>query len=411
MTIAIYREATSISKSTKSHLLVRQDYSNRTELGKNFGKDNILITFNYGNVQEKILFNRTETSNKEHTRPVNDLEFKGFKRLSNDSLIVAYEDLENKHFKQIKKHYETTKTEHKKQAYEIWKKAGSPAEQKPQKMQTIYKGKPDQIHKEFLIAFGGADVVAEDPKTLASIDNLEFYNKCIKAVKNQLKEMGLSDKNLVSIIWHRDEKTSHLHCRYTNFDYENCQSLNTTIEKKCKHNKQAIMQFRKNLLSGLQKTINKSFGFDFTPQKSDPNRKHKTKREWLQEQNQLLEVSNRKGLAQAKYIDDVISNKKKELSSEYFIFDFETLAQNYTFKEVKAKIEDLGKFVLKRREPDEGNEDKNLLNAFVMFIKMMLGKTSKEYFEDKNTYLAIKHNPKNFIQPILVKTRDKQITI
>ena len=104
--IAIYREATSRSKSTKSHLLVKQDYSNRTELGKNFGKDNILITFNNGIIQNKILFNRTETSSENYAKAVQDLNLKGFERLNNDKLLAVYEDLENNHFKQIKTYYE-----------------------------------------------------------------------------------------------------------------------------------------------------------------------------------------------------------------------------------------------------------------------------------------------------------------
>ena len=56
-------------------------------------------------VQEKILFNRTETSNREHTKPIQDLHFKGFNRLNNSNLLSAYENLENTHFKQIKEYF------------------------------------------------------------------------------------------------------------------------------------------------------------------------------------------------------------------------------------------------------------------------------------------------------------------
>ena len=406
--IAIYREATSRSKSTKSHLLVKQDYSNRTELGKNFGKDNILITFNNGIIQNKILFNRTETSSENYAKAVQDLNLKGFERLNNDKLLAVYEDLENTHFKQIKTYYEATKTEQKKQAYQEWEKSGSLAEQKPKKMQTVYKGKPDQVHKEFLIAFGGADVVNGDPKTIASIDNPDFYNQCIKVVKTQLKEMGLSDRNLVSVIFHRDEKNLHLSCRFSNFNYANCQSLNTTIEKKCKHNKQAIMQFRKNLLSGLQKTVNKSFGFEFQKRQTDPSWKHKTKREWLVEQNIELQAQHKQKINQAKFLDNAINDKKSQLQDDYLTFNFENLAQKYSFKEAKKKLEEIQEIGIKPAIAEQGQQ--NLVDLFLQFIRLNLGSSAKEYEEEKSSYLSIKNDAKNFIQPTLVKKIDKQIT-
>lgn len=406
--IAIYREGTSRTKSTKSHLLVRQDYSNRTELGKNFGKDNILITFNDGIIKNKIIFNRTETSTGNHAKAVQDLNLKGFERLNNEKLLAVYEDLENTHFKQIKAYYETTKTQQKQQIYENWEKAGSPASQKPKKMQTVYKGKPDQIHKEFLIAFGGADVVNEDPETIANTDNPEFYNKCITAVKTQLKEMGLSDKNIVSITFHRDEKFLHLICRFVNFSFTDCQSLNTTIEKKCKHNKQAIMQFRKNLLSGLQKTVNKSFGFDFTPKKADPSIKHKTKREWLIEQNIELQAQHKQKINQSRFLDNAISSKKEQLNENYLTFNFENLAQKYSFKEAKKKLEEIQEIGL--NPVDTGQEQQNLVDLFLQFVRLNLGNRAQEYEKDKNSFLAIKNDAKNFVQPTLVKTISKQVT-
>lgn len=409
MTIAIYREATSISKSTKSHLLKRQDYSNRAENGENFGKDNILITFNNGLIVEKVLFNRTETANSTHTKAVQDLNFKGFSRLNNEDLLSAYEVLENKHFKQIKTYYETTKTKQKEQIYKKWEENGKLADQKPKKMQTVYKGKPDQIHKEFLIAFGGPGVVSNNQITLKSLDNPDFYKLAINAVKNQLKEMGLSDKNLVSIIFHRDEKTPHLHVRYTNFDYKHCQSLNTTTEKKCNKDKKEMMKFRQNLLSNLQKTVNQSFGFDFEPKPKDPTRKHKTKRQWLQEQNQTLEQEYGKKVAQITYLDNVIEDKKVDLQEEYLGFDFEKLATKYTYSKAKEKLEELKDIGISPSQPPGQGQNLTIIDLFIKFLKMQLGKKYCDYMEDKATFLSIKQNTKQ-IQPKKIKTIDKQIT-
>lgn len=406
MTIAIYREATSISKSTKSHLLIRQDYSNRTEKGANFGKDNILITFNGGQVQEKILFNRTETSNREHTKPIQDLQFKNFSRLNNSNLLSAYENLENIHFKQIKEYFETTKTQQKQQAYQDWENAGKPENQKPKKTQTVYKGKPDTTHKEFLIAFGGIGVINQDKAVINQLDNPDFYKLAIKAVKKQLLEMGLSDRNLVSIIFHRDEKTPHLHIRYTNFDFKNCQSLNTTIENKCNKDKKQIIKYRQNLLSNLQKTINKSFNFDYETQQKDPTRKHKTKREWLQEQNQELTAQQSKKLSQLTYLDNQLEEKKEELEEEYLKFDFKKLATKYTYSKAREKIEELKDIGI---NPAGQGHNINLVDLFIRFLKMQLGKRFIEYQQEKATFLSIKQNTKQ-VQPIRTKTIDKQIT-
>ncbi len=409
-TIAIYREATSISKSTKSHLLKRQDYSNRAEKGENFGKDNILITFNQGVITEKVLFNRTETANRTHTKAVQDLNFKGFSRLNNEDLLRGYEMLENTHFKQIKTYYQTTKTKQKEQIYKKWEENGKPADQKPKKMQTVYKGKPDQIHKEFLIAFGGPGVISNNPSTLKSLDNPDFYKLAINAVKKQLEEMGLSDKNLVSIIFHRDEKTPHLHIRYTNFDFTNCQSLNTTTEKKCNNDKKEMIKFRQNLLSNLQKTVNQSFGFDFEPKPKDPARKHKTKREWLEQQNQELEQEQSKKVSQITYLDNVIQDKKTDLQNEYMKFDFGKLATRYTYSNAKEKLEELEDMgVIQAPEAPGQGQNLTIIDLFIKFLKMQLGKRYSDYTEDKATFLAIKQDTKQ-IQPKRIKTINKQIT-
>lgn len=407
MAIAIYREATSISKSTKTHLLIRQDYSNRTLLSENFGKDNILLTFNNGQVNQKILFNRTETSNKEHIKPVQDLDFKGFDRLNNDNLLNKYEELENQHFNQIKKYYEDRKIKEKAQIYASWVENGSLKSQKPKKMQTIYKGKPDTTHKEFLIAFGGSEVVNENKNALANLDNPEFYKKCVVAVKTQLLEMGLSDKNLVSILFHRDEKTPHLHIRYTNFDFENCQSLNTTIEKICNNDKKSIMQYRRNLLSKLQKTINNSFGFEFEPAPENKGIKHKTKREWLEQENQQLQAIQEQKQEQINTLNNKINDKNKDLENHNFLkFDFENLAKNNTYEEAKKKIEIIEEIGAKPINTDNTAQIK-LFDLFILFIKKSLGIKYKEYQDNKKTYEEIKQEHK-FIQPIITKT--KQIT-
>ena len=220
--------------------------------------------------------------------------------------------------------------------------------------------------------------------------------------------MGLSDRNLVSVIFHRDEKILHLSCRFSNFNYANCQSLNTTIEKKCKHNKQAIMQFRKNLLSGLQKTVNKSFGFEFQPRPADPSRKHKTKREWLVEQNIELQAQHKQKINQAKFLDNAINDKKSQLQDDYLTFNFENLAQKYSFKEAKKKLEEIQEMGIKPAIAEQGQQ--NLVDLFLQFIRLNLGSSAQEYEEEKSSYLSIKNDAKNFIQPTLVKKIDTQIT-
>lgn len=398
--IAIYREATSRTKSTKSHILIRQDYSNRTQLSPNFGKDNILLTFENGKIKDKILFNRTELSSGSHQKPIHDLNLKGFDRSNGSKLLEKYEDLEEAHYKKIKDFYKTEKTKIKS---EIHKKC-SENNTKPPRIYTEYQGKKNETIKEFGVFFGGQEVTSGDKKQLESLDNPEFYNRCVVAAKKQLKVMGLSDKNLISINWDRDERTPHFSCRFSAFDFENCQSLNVT-QKQQTTNKTHI-QFRKNLLSKLQKTINESFGFDFEPKKADPSRKHKTKREWLVEQNKNLSVEQSKKQAQLSYFDNVITNKKEELAEEYLSFNFEKMAQKYTFKEAKEKLKELEEIGLK---PATAGQSQNLIDLFLQFIRLQLGKRSEEYFEGKSSYLSIKNDAKNFVQPTIIKTIDKQI--
>jgi hypothetical protein len=257
-----------------------------------------------------------------------------------------------------------------------------------------------------LIAFGGSEIVNSDKNALANIDNPDFYKLAINAVRNQLKEMGLSDRNLVSAIFHRDEKTPHLHIRYTNFDFENCQSLNTTIEKNCKNDKKQIMQYRRNLLSKLQKTLNKSFGFEFEPMK-DPTRKHKTKREWLEQENQQLQAIQEQKQEQINTLNNKINDKNKDLENHNFLkFDFEKLAKNNTFEEAKNKIEIIEEMGAKPINTDNTAQIK-LLDLFILFIKKSLGIKYKEYEDNKKTYEEIKKEHK-FIQPVIIKT--KQIT-
>lgn len=404
--IAIYREATSRTKSTKTHLLIRQDYSNRTHLNQNFAKDNILLTFSNGKIQDKIIFNRTELSNGNNIKPAQDLNLQGFGRLSENNLLEKYENLETQHYQQIKDFYKKTKTKYKEEIHQKWVENGSKSEQKPKKIYTEYQGKQNETHKEFLIAFGGAEIVNNDKITLESIDNIEFYNKCVKAVKKQLNEIGLTEKNLVSVIFHRDEKTPHLHVRYTNFDFENCQSLNIT-QKQQTTNKTHI-QFRKNLLSELQKTINQSLGFEFEPKPRDPTIKHKTKREWLIEQNIELQAQHKQKINQSRFLDNAISSKKEQLQDDYLTFNFKNLAQKYNFKEAKKKLEEIQEIGLK--PVMTGQEQQNLVDLFLQFVRLNLGNRAQEYEEEKSSYLAIKNDAKNFVQPTLVKTINKQVT-
>lgn len=393
MTIAIYREATSKNKSTKTHLLIRQDYSNRATQGENFAKDNILLTFNQGNIQQKILFNRTETATGEHTKAIKDLNFKGFERINNDTLLNLYNNLEDTHYKHIKNYYENTKTQQKLLAYKQWEEKGKPKDQKPPKMQTIYKGKPDTLHKEFLIAFGDLKHTKKE-----DLDNTQFYRKCVAVAKKQLEAMGLSAQNLVAITFHRDELTTHLHVRYTNFDFKHCQSLNTTIETQCKKDPRKVIKFRQDLLSNLQKELNANFGFKFEPQPQDKTRKHKTKREWLAQQNEAL--------------DTLLNTKKETLETNYVGLNFEAIATKYTYQEAKEKLQELEAISIKPAQwPGQDKQDKTMWDLFVKFLKLNLGMKFKEYEEAKSTYTAIKNNSKNFKQPNLIKNKTKQITI
>lgn len=244
----------------------------------------------------------------------------------------------------------------------------------------------------------------EDQETMQKLDNAEFYNKCVKAAKSQLELMGLSAENLAAIALHRDEKTLHLHVRYTNFDFKNCCSLNYTTELQNKKDKSKMLKFRQLLLAELQKNLNQNFGFNYEAPELDKTVKHKTKREWLAQQNTELEAQN---IALAKQIQQ----NQQEVKQDYLQVNFNYLATNYNFKEAKKKLEDI-ETIAKPIPQNMTGQDQGitLMQMFLLFVKRQLGKRYQEYTEQDNNYLSIKNDTKNIKKPERIRVIDKQIT-
>lgn len=174
-------------------------------------------------------------------------------------------------------------------------------------------------------------------------------------------------------------------------------------------NDNSMLKAKNNELNDLFKAL----GLDeFLQLIKDSKNQYKTAREQLKEsgiatQNdyQQLKINHENLLKKLKLLKEenkILSQKQNYTSINLF----DNLAQKYTFNSAKNKLEELEELGLKQIITDPS---KNLLDEFLQFLKLQLGIRYIEYQNDKSSYLAIKTDEKNFIQPEIIKTKNLQI--
>lgn len=171
----------------------------------------------------------------------------------------------------------------------------------------------------------------------------------------------------------------------------------------------SLLKDKNNELNDLFKAL----GLDEYKQLiKDSKNQYKTAREQLKEsgiatQNdyQQLKINHENLLKELKLLRE--ENKILIQKEKYTSFNlFDKLAQKYTFNNAKNKLIELEELGLKQVIT---YPSKNLLDEFLQFLKLHLGIRYIEYQNDKSSYLAIKTDEKNFIQPEIIKTKNLQI--
>ena len=179
--IAIFRQAKISQISSLNHLL------------QELSKDNLV---NHENTQKNVVW---------YHDTVDTFKKVFFERDgSNNEIIETIKEYEKAIDKHARDDYKKHKEAEKDKIFAECKKNGT----KPPKIRTVLQTK--NLKKEFVIAIGGDK----------NVDNQEFYDNAIKTVKAVMKKKGLGEKNILSIAFHFDETTPHIHCQYNDYDFK-----------------------------------------------------------------------------------------------------------------------------------------------------------------------------------------------
>lgn len=179
--IAIFRQAKISQISSHNHLL--NEFSKDNFINENITQKNIIWYHDTVDTFKKEVFERNG---------------------SNNEIMETIKEYEKALDKHARNDYKEHKEAEKDKIFAECKKNGT----KPPKIRTVLQTK--NLKKEFVIALGGDK----------NVDNQEFYDNAIKTVKAVMKKKRLEEKNILSIAFHFDETTPHIHCQYNDYSFK-----------------------------------------------------------------------------------------------------------------------------------------------------------------------------------------------
>lgn len=185
--IGVFREAKINQISSLNHLLNTHEQTNQNPLiNPNLKNDNSCYIWDDEALTTKLM---------------------SFKRDGNNQDVI---DLLRKKEINLDKEAREDYKKHK-----LNEKANNPGK----KIRTVLQSK--NLKKEFGIFVGG---------DMAITNKAEFEARALKTAIKILEKKGLSEKNLLSLTVHFDEKTPHLHCQYLDYSWKH----KTTGTEHCK---------------------------------------------------------------------------------------------------------------------------------------------------------------------------------
>ena len=366
-TIAIFREAVKKLISSYNHIFNTQEETNKNKKNNpNYLKENTLIYFEGDNV---IKENYIRDGNNQH-------------------LIDKFKAIEEKIDKLARADYT---------AHKLEEKAENPSKKIRTKLQT------KDLRKEFGIFLGGDKDIG---------NKQDFEEKAIKTIQRIMKKKGLSDKNIISITIHYDEKTPHIHCQYNDYSFDKhttgaeLQRIRTD-KNASNEEKEYAYKLQKQNFARLQDIT--ADGMGMLRGQKNSRQVNKSKYDYYNEVKNNKDYDVIKELAMTKKALDETIQQNSELCNLIDDMNKQDEKLRIDYYNKNGEVNDLQNTIAELKE-----SSKNLKELAELFEVLGLDKISKEIkevketLENKPSFLdSIKKLIDNFIHLLNVRQEEK----
>ncbi len=222
--------------------------------------------------------------------------------------------------------------------HKLNEKANNPGK----KIRTVLQSK--NLKKEFGIFLGGDMLIT---------NRAEFEAKALKTAIKVLEKKGLSEKNLLSLTVHFDEKTPHIHCQYVDYSWKH----KTTGTEHCKTrfvqgmDKKQLRKLNRDNFAEFQDLVADGMGMQRGQRNSKAiNRKKSEHFKEETEKHTLLLIQQKAELTRlnAEIHSQEINKSRNE--------DFKK-TQNLEYEDLEEKIENNKKIIKGQEQQIDKNDD------------------------------------------------------